>query len=408
MSNPRWHTRRLGDVVELVNGRGFKPDEWARSGLPIIRIQNLNGNSEFNYYDGDYNPKIEVNHGDLLFAWSGSRGSSFGPHFWWGQKAVLNYHTWKVVPRGTEFDPGFLHAALVQLTARIEANTHGFKTNFVHAKKCEVEEYSLPVPRLSEQKKIAAILATWDRAIELTEKLIAAKQKRKQALMQQLLTGKVRFEEFVKSRDVFETRYGDYPKDWKYVRIEKIAKQVSVKNSGGESHQVLSCTKHDGLVDSLGYFGKQIFSDNLSTYKIVRRNEFAYATNHIEEGSIGYQDVCDVAVISPMYTVFTTNDRVDDGYLYKLLKSSLYIHIYQVNTSASVDRRGSLRWTAFSHIRVPLPSLKEQRAIAAVLDVQQNEIDVLGRKRDALKRQKQGLMQQLLTGKKRVEVTCDD
>ena len=263
----------------------------------------------------------------------------------------------------------------------------------------------VPVPPLPEQQKIAAILSTWDRAIELTEKLIAAKQKRKQALMQQLLTGKVRFKEFVKSKETFSTRYGNYPTDWKYVRLEKVAKEVSERNADGTAHQVLSCTKYDGLVDSLTYFGKQIFSDDLSTYKIVRKNHFAYATNHIEEGSIGYQNVCDVAVISPMYTVFKTKDGVDDGFLYKLLKSDLYVHIYQVNTSASVDRRGSLRWDAFSHIRIALPSIDEQRAIAAVLDSQQREIDVQKRKCETLKQQKKGLMQQLLTGKIRVNLS---
>ena len=106
-----------------------------------------------------------------------------------------------------------------------------------------------------------------------------------------------------------------------------------------------------------------------------------------------------------MYTVFKTNQRiVDDGFLYKLLKSDLYVHIYQVNTSASVDRRGSLRWTAFSHIRIPLPSLEEQRAIAAVLDGQQHEIDLLSRKRETLQQQKKGLMQQLLMGNIRVNM----
>jgi type I restriction enzyme S subunit len=158
-------------------------------------------------------------------------------------------------------------------------------------------------------------------------------------------------------------------------------------------------------VDSLAYFGRQIFSDDLATYKVVRRGQFAYATNHIEEGSIGYQHVCDTAVISPMYTVFKTNDLVDDGFLYKVLKSNLYIHIYQVNTSASVDRRGSLRWTEFSHIRIPVPTLEEQRAIAKVIDGQQREIELLQQKLDALRRQKKGLMQQLLTGKVRVKVT---
>lgn len=101
-----WMTSNLGDICILINGRGFKPYEWSREGLPIIRIQNLNGSDEFNYYEGHYNPKILIKHGQLLFAWSGSRGTSFGPHIWYGEDALLNYHTWKmdiksgIEPRG--------------------------------------------------------------------------------------------------------------------------------------------------------------------------------------------------------------------------------------------------------------------------------------------------------------------
>jgi len=81
-----WSSPAIANVARLINGRGFKPHEWVTDGLPIIRIQNLNGSTDFNYYSGSYNPKIEVNTGDLLFAWSGSRGTSFGPHFWNGPK----------------------------------------------------------------------------------------------------------------------------------------------------------------------------------------------------------------------------------------------------------------------------------------------------------------------------------
>ena len=75
-----WTSLPLGDVCKLINGRGFKPYEWVTEGFPIIRIQNLNGSDDFNYFDGHYDPKIEIENGQLLFAWSGSRGTSFGPH----------------------------------------------------------------------------------------------------------------------------------------------------------------------------------------------------------------------------------------------------------------------------------------------------------------------------------------
>ncbi len=260
------------------------------------------------------------------------------------------------------------------------------------------------VPPLPEQRKIADILGTWDQAIGAQERLIAALQERKRGLMQRVLTGQVRFSEFVRSDDMRVTKYGAIPIDWAYEAIGDIATEVSAKNRGKQILPVLSCTKYDGLVDSLAYFGRQIFSEDISDYKVVKRGQFAYATNLIEESSIGYQDVYDEAVVSPMYTVFETTSRVNDAYLYRLLKTELYRHIFESNTSGSVNRRGGLRWSDFAKIRVPVPSRDEQRKIVEVLQAADSEIKTSVTLREQLVAQKKGLMQRLLTGQVRVRV----
>ena len=234
-------------------------------------------------------------------------------------------------------------------------------------------------------------------------RLISAKRRLKRGLMQQLLTGRRRFPEFAKSDAKFETRYGNLPADWQYVKVKKIGREVSKRNADGETRTVLSCSKYDGLVDSLAYFGKQVFSDDTSNYKVVRRNQFAYPSNHVEEGSIGLLQHHDAGIVSPIYTVFRVDEkRVFPPFLYKVFKTELYRHIFAVSTNASVDRRGSLRWAGFKLIEVPLPPLPEQKKIAAVLDAADREIDLLTRQLDARRRQKRGLMQQLLTGRVRV------
>jgi len=154
----------------------------------------------------------------------------------------------------------------------------------------------------------------------------------------------------------------------------------------------------------LGYWGRQIFSEDISTYKIVPMNHFAYATNHIEEGSIGYQSTLDEALISPMYTVFKTDKSVNDEYFFKLLKSHRLIYEYNARMEGSIDRRGGLRWDAFSILKINLPALEEQTAINQVLQAAASEVQVLRSKLDKLKEQKKGLMQVLLTGKKRLKI----
>jgi type I restriction enzyme S subunit len=139
----------------------------------------------------------------------------------------------------------------------------------------------------------------------------------------------------------------------------------------------------------------------------VPKNSFAYATNHIEEGSIGYQSLYNEALISPMYTVFQTKNNINDEFLYRLLKTELYRHIFEANTSASVDRRGSLRWNEFSKLKIPVPSLPEQQKIVDIFSSADKEITIHQNQLAALKLQKKGLMQQLLTGKRRVQLEKD-
>jgi len=268
----------------------------------------------------------------------------------------------------------------------------------------DLKLYTLPVPPLLEQKKIAEILSTRDEAIEQMRKLIDAKKRRKKALMQQLLTGKKRLPGFETSKGRKLYRFFDLPEDWECPKIRDVAEEYSERNTVGDDLTVLACSKHLGFVESSEYFGKRVFSADTSNYKIVRRGYFGYPSNHIEEGSIGLLLSHDIGIVSPIYTVFQCNDSVIPEYFYAVFKTDTYRHIFAVSTNASVDRRGSLRWKAFSLIRVPLPSIKEQQAIVEVFNAAENEIAQLEKKHKALEKQKRGLMQKLLTGEVRVSV----
>lgn len=263
----------------------------------------------------------------------------------------------------------------------------------------------LLLPPIKDQKLIAKVLGTWDKAISTTESLIAAKQQRKQAMMQQLLTGKMRLPGFSGLRGDTSSNFGRIPNDWRLLKIADFAEQISERNAADDALPVLSCTKHHGLVDSLSYFGKRVFSEDTSGYKVVPRNTFAYATNHIEEGSIGYQNLYDSALISPIYTVFRCEPKmIHDAYLLRVLKTETARHIFESMTSSSVDRRGSLRWNDFSTITLPIPSIAEQKRLDQFFSTVDRELTLLEAKKAALETQKKALMAVLLTGKKRLKV----
>jgi type I restriction enzyme S subunit len=261
-----------------------------------------------------------------------------------------------------------------------------------------IDKFQVTLPPFEDQRRIAQILSTWDTTIERTDQLIKAKQRYLTWFSNLLLFGKQ-----YENGHFHNNKWFSVPKHWEIKRIGQIAHEINLTNNSGENLPVLSCTKYEGLVDSLKYFDKRIFSEDTSKYKVVKKGQFAYATNHIEEGSIGYQDFYPKGLVSPMYTVFETDDIVIDGYLYKVLKTDIYRHIFEINTSASVDRRGSLRWSQFSSLPIPLPPLREQEEIDNTLNLALEEIELLKQQAEAYRKQKRGLMQKLLTGQWRIK-----
>jgi len=161
---------------------------------------------------------------------------------------------------------------------------------------------------------------------------------------------------------------------------------------------VLSSTKHHGLVPSDEFFkGRTIYSADLSNYKVVQRDWFAYATNHLAEGSIGLQRQFEVACVSPIYTVFSCRDSVDPGFLFRVLKAPTSIAAFKFFEQASVDRRGAVRYGDFARVSIDLPSMREQDRIAEVLDATDDAIRASERVIAKLELIKHGLFRDLLT-----------
>ena len=113
---------RLGDIATYINGYAFKPSDWSDSGVPIIRIQDLTGNSyQANRYSGEYDKKYEVLPGDVLISWS----ASLGIYVWTGERAVLNQHIFKVVFNKCEVDKSFFVHQVQNILEKAASSAHG-------------------------------------------------------------------------------------------------------------------------------------------------------------------------------------------------------------------------------------------------------------------------------------------
>ena len=182
-----WEVRTIGEMFGLINGYAFKPEDWKPVGSPIIRIQNLNDPSaEFNYSQGPVPERNRIETGDLLFAWSGTIGSSFGPRIWSGPPGVLNQHIFKVLMDEQQITSQFALLVLARVEEEIGRRSHGFKASFVHVKKSDLVKVELPLPSLHEQSRIASCLGSLDALITAETQKLTALKTHKKGLMQQL------------------------------------------------------------------------------------------------------------------------------------------------------------------------------------------------------------------------------
>lgn len=192
----------LGDVATYINGYAFKPEQRGKKGLPIIRIQDLNGNShDLGFFDGEYPEQVEINTGDILISWSGS----LGVYKWNKGKALLNQHIFKVLFNKVEIDKEYFCYAIRNSLSSMSQQTHG--ATMKHITKKDFDNISIPYPNLDEQKKIANNLNIVNKLIMFYEKEL------------------ILFEQMVKAR--FIEMFGD-PQinqfNWNKVNISKIIK----------------------------------------------------------------------------------------------------------------------------------------------------------------------------------------
>lgn len=191
----RWELVSLGEALGLINGRAFKPAEWVTKGTPIIRIQNLNDpDAHFNYYAGDLPEKFRVQRGDLLFAWSGTPGTSFGAHIWRGDTAWLNQHIFRIAFPPSLFEKRFLQLAINQNLREYVHAAHG-GAGLAHITKGKFEASTLPVPPLAEQRRIVAkieeLFSELDKGIENLKQARAQLTVYRQALLKHAFEGKL-------------------------------------------------------------------------------------------------------------------------------------------------------------------------------------------------------------------------
>ena len=263
----------------------------------------------------------------------------------------------------------------------------------------ELKSLNISLPTLSEQKKIATILSTWDKAITTTEQLLTNSQKQKKALMQQLLTGKKRL------LDKSGVRFSG---EWKFQSISQISKRIQRKSDGGD-HPILTISSLSGFVRQDERYSRYMAGESVKNYILLENGEFAYNKGNsktYEFGCIFDLDSYESGLVPHVYVCFRLNQGLSHRY-FKYLYEADYLKPQLgalVNTGVRNNGLLNIKPSEFMATKVPVPCIEEQERIADVLHASSSTIHKLQQKLDYLKQEKKALMQQLLTGKRRVFV----
>lgn len=239
-------------------------------------------------------------------------------------------------------------------------------------------------PPLAEQKAIAGVLSAWDRAIEQTTALIAAKQRLKQGLMQQLLTGKRRFKGF---KDEWrECQLGDLFDDR--------------REPGTDDLPLLAVTLDAGVIRRDSRDAPVRTNLEHEEHLLVRKDDIAYNMMRMWQGGSGR--ATEDGVVSPAYVVCKPKSQIESRFADHLFHIPRMIYLFWAYSYGLTDDRRRLYFDGFSRIPTRIPSLEEQRRIADAVDCLGREVNQLDSRLISLRKQKRGLMQKLLTGEVRV------
>ena len=302
-------------------------------------------------------------------------------------------HVFAVRPIPQEMDSFYL--------AALAASSYGKKyflscakrsTNLASINSTQLKEFPVLVPPLPEQKKIAKILSVWEKAIATSEQLLVNRQQQKKALMQQLLTGKRRFMGF--------------KEQWRKIKLAAVADM----NSGGTPSSSIEEYYNGGIpwvsIADMTSRGKWISSTDktLSQKGLENSSARLYPENTVLYAMYASIGECSIARVPLCSSQAILGIRPNKELHYEYLYFFLSFLKDKVKLQGQQGTQSNLNAGMVRDFIIFLPSIEEQKIISSLLNLADQEIEILKQKLNRLEQEKKALMQQLLTGKRRVKV----
>ena len=398
-----WEVRTLGECTNLLtNGFvGVATPHYTEDPDGITYIQgfnvtvggfNLKGIKKVTKSFHEKNSKSSLREGDLLTIQTGDIGLTTIV-----TKALegSNCHA-LIISRFKEMiQPQFMLYYYNSTIGRNRFRIIETGSTMKHINTGDLYKFHVPVPPLPEQQRIVSLLSLWDTAIAKQTALIENLTLRKRGLMQQLLTGKKRLKGFEGK--------------WKRIKLGDIAVRITRKNEE-DNQNVVTISAQRGFVVQTDFFNKSVASETLDNYFLVHKNEFCYNKSYstgYPMGAIKRLKTFDKAVVTTLYICFALKGETTNIDFFEQYCESGILNKELVKVANEGGRaHGLLNVTPsdFFNMHMSVPSINEQNAIASVLVNADKEIKIQKQKLAAMQEQKKGLMQVLLTGKRRIAI----
>ena len=395
-----WEVSKLKYLGRYVNGYPFKPDDWGDKGKPIIRIQDLTGSNDSpNYYDGDIDAKYHIKNGDILVSWA----ATLDAFIWNKGDGLLNQHIFKAIPQEEKITSYFFFWMIKEAMQNMNNdNKHGIFMQ--HVTLDVFNNFSVPLPPLSEQKQIATYLfqkiSEADIMLDDTLSSIAGYKKLKQAVIAQAVTKGLRGNRETKDSKI--EWLGQIPKEWK---CQKLKYTIFPQNRPVFStDEIITCFR-DGIVTLRKNRREDGFTVSFTEhgYQGVEIGDLVIHGMDAFAGAIGCSD--SRGKTTPVVHVCTTtgNNRFFMFFLRYMAYSNIFMDFSNGIRIRSSDFRNFTKLGIFD---VLVPPIAEQNEIADYLDAKCAEIDKLIAKKEQLvkelERYKKSLIYEVVTGKREV------
>lgn len=375
-----WKVKRLGDFCISFSGgtpRSGTPSYYNGT-IPFIRSGEINQDKTelFISQEGLDNSSAKlVQEGDILYALYGANSGQCSLS---KINGVINQAILCIRPNA---HPYFLMSVL-------QFNKNHYYNSYLQGGQGNlsgeiVSNYKIALPSTEEQERICSVLQHWDTAIEKQSELIEKLKLRKRALMQQLLTGK--------------KRLSGFSGEWRKIKAGELFTSSSIK--GNPDEVLLSATQEYGVIPRDQLEGRVTMpKGNLGSFKLVEEGDFVISLRSFQ-GGIEYSKYR--GIVSPAYNVLKPIIEIDKAFYQFYFKSSDFIGHLAVAVIGIRDGK-QISYDDFCFVKIPYPNIDEQKAISCILLQADKEIELANEKLASLQSQKRGLMQQLLTGKKRI------